>query len=1596
MLFGPLACTSYGDPYSPFTSTFRPPDYPAGPYTYRYRILIPADYPDDVLRVELFDPDSWNSPIYNATITHTSYAASNGFPSSENMDCYNNGQGIGTDSRQNSCLLVTGEETLVSPPTVTIAQVNPVWFMRVDENRTAQDTCDIPTFYTEFYNTTTVYQLFYHAQSPDGTIQEVSLASYTGLKNNSHNTDLHWVSPGAPPSFDYPGPPTGVPADFGSFEIELDTAVPNILVEQDTGNRYIYLDVTTTDGSSKNGFDIWAGPATYTTSVPSHVNTRNIHLLDNPNTHDSAGVVILATNNLPQSAHSGQLIARPLGYFGPEYAGQPLYLRLFDVDVLSQAPITFTFDTIAPADWSLTFGISGTIDPDGVPANSRCFPNCNDQFITPAYTITIPDGINCNAPDCIPFYGGRLLMHYKAGINDNHFVSLTAPPAPPSDTTMGCNALAVTVEEGIRALFPPGTLGGNVYPDPSYFEYPVPPPTYTDFPNNNPDVPLRDAQEGYVYRIQNGLGLGAFSWLRWNTGINDSTTTLANSLLWPGNTSDYLDHGDGGQPATPLFPYVVRGYVNPFDVSDLALHINDWVLVSNSATNNATIQDILNEHIDNGRLLRLVVRGYPPIGQGSNTFLPIKDFGLFRLHGYNIGSSSSWLLVEFIRWDNSCGQLEAEPEPLLGVTITGPVSSTLGTFSPLNFTAAVQPLTATPPITYQWQATAQLPVSHTSGLTDAVDFHWLVPHTYTILVSATNGINTVTDTHQIVIHPALPIPGCASFPIGIQEVNLSVFPPGTGSGHDYPNPGDFHISSPHPLYLQFPNHVPNMPLAEAQEGYIYKVNNGPGDGSMAWLVWNNRINPSSLTLANSLTIPGNSNSYISQGDTTLPATPLYPYTVAGYVNPFDTFDLLLNPGDEITVSTGSVNSASLRDKINEHIAHGYELRLPIWDTVQGQGAGIYVRTVQLAVFRLHGHNLAQSGGPSWLLVEFVRWETGICTEGQYPVGQVHISGPANGTTNLNYDFTAAVAPTMTNQPLTYTWQATEQTPVTQTAGITNTINLSWPTPGPKIITVTAENLYRAVTTVHTITLAAPMPLLSVTITGPITSTLDTFPLPTFTAVAQPLTAAQPITYTWAATAQLPVSHTNGLSDTVSFRWPVPHTYTILITVTNGLSTVTDSHQIVIYPAAPIPGCASFPIAIQSEAVSVNPPDSGSGNDFPLPNEFHPGSPQPLYAQFPNHLPNVPLTNAQAGYIFKLPNGLDTGDKAWLVWNIGINNATSTLVNSLLLPGNSNDYSDHGDGGQPATPIYNHVVRGYVNPFDTSDLRLDSNDWIPVNTGALNSNDLQTVINAHSLNGRELRLIIWDTAQAQGNSSFIHTVQFAIFRLHGHNLTQAGGSSWLLAEFVRWEPGVCTEGQLPPGQVSVTGPHTGTVALDYTFTATVVPTTTIQPLTYTWQTSQQATITHTGDLTDTAVFNWLTPGAKTITVTARNSLGAVTATHLITISQVMSEPVISLDVTGPITGLTEMTYSFTALVTPVTATQPITYTWQATDQSPIIHTGSLTDTINVTWTFTGTKIITATADNGISMPVTAVHTITIAAPPIITNGWHLYLPIVSKP
>ena len=85
-----------------------------------------------------------------------------------------------------------------------------------------------------------------------------------------------------------------------------------------------------------------------------------------------------------------------------------------------------------------------------------------------------------------------------------------------------------------------------------------------------------------------------------------------------------------------------------------------------------------------------------------------------------------------------------------------------------------------------------------------------------------------------------------------------------------------------------------------------------------------------------------------------------------------------------------------------------------------------------------------------------------------------IDGASSGLVDLNYPFVATVVLPEATQPITYVWQATGQstdpTSVTHTGGLSDTISLSWDTPGEQTITVTATCPAGTFTDTHAIIL----------------------------------------------------------------------------------------------------------------------------------------------------------------------------------------------------------------------------------------------------------------------------------------------------------------------------------------------------------------------------------------------------------------------------------------------------------------------------------------------------------------------------------------------
>jgi hypothetical protein len=197
-------------------------------------------------------------------------------------------------------------------------------------------------------------------------------------------------------------------------------------------------------------------------------------------------------------------------------------------------------------------------------------------------------------------------------------------------------------------------------------------------------------------------------------------------------------------------------------------------------------------------------------------------------------------------------------------------------------------------------------------------------------------------------------------------------------------------------------------------------------------------------------------------------------------------------------------------------------------------------------------------------------------------------------------------------------------------------------------------------------------------------------------------------------------------------------------------------------------------------------------------------------------------------------------------------------------------------------------------------------------------------------------------------------------------------------------------QVGPSAVNIGGPTDGTVDTEYNFQISVEPISVTVPISYSiiytdqaspWSGILPRTFTTPGQ-------SWSTPGTKIITVTAKNFHGTAVGTHTIVINEAAGTKVI---LTGPDSGMTSMPYTFTATISPTTASVPITYTFEASDGlGPTSGTFAHTDPIywrNVSWTTPGEKTVTVTAQN-VEGTYIGTHTIEI-------KSGTIFLPLVQK-
>jgi len=537
--------------------------------------------------------------------------------------------------------------------------------------------------------------------------------------------------------------------------------------------------------------------------------------------------------------------------------------------------------------------------------------------------------------------------------------------------------------------------------------------------------------------------------------------------------------------------------------------------------------------------------------------------------------------------------------------------------------------------------------------------------------------------------------------------------------------------------------------------------------------------------------------------------------------------------------------------------------------------------------------------------------------------QITLVGPTSGNININYVFTATVSPTNTTMPLDYSWEATDLSPQLQSRNtVSDTFTFSWATEGIKTVKITVQNSFGQLIASQTITMFIPPS--AVTLDGVTAS--EIYQEEGFLATVLPAETELPLTYTWQATGQTPLTHTNvmQLDDNVKYTWTVSGTKVITAIVINrhGSSMVTQT----VVVAAP------------SIFATISGPKAGEIN---LPYTFttlvSPSTtlkPVTYTWQTAENTGIVQSSSLSHTATFTWPTG---GMKAITVTAVSVSGTDS---DSYLVT-----ISEPMAGVSLMGPQLARVGQPYTF------------------TATINPNSTAQPISY--------------TWQATGQSSVIHT----------NGLTDTLTLNWGAAgeqviTVTAWAAGRTQTAthtvilQVAPVSVLVNSVTQGNINMAYNFTATVSPITTTMPISYLWQATDLAPMTQSAALTSPMSLAWPTAGVKFITVTAANNIGLVTTTFMLT----MNVPITSITLNGPEIGLLNTPYLFTATVSPDLATQSISYTWQATDQIPQIQTGNLSQSLPFTWTSAGIKVITVTAEN-IGGQVTAVHTMTIAKPPM---------------
>lgn len=169
-----------------------------------------------------------------------------------------------------------------------------------------------------------------------------------------------------------------------------------------------------------------------------------------------------------------------------------------------------------------------------------------------------------------------------------------------------------------------------------------------------------------------------------------------------------------------------------------------------------------------------------------------------------------------------------------------------------------------------------------------------------------------------------------------------------------------------------------------------------------------------------------------------------------------------------------------------------------------------------------------------------------------------LTGPVTGLVDAPQTFIAQTSLASATLSTVYTWEGTEQLPLTATNGISHSATFSWSSPGSKVITVTASNSVFTDQSKRTI-LITDVPL-----AGLAAANNSPTQLGSATTLTATVTAGTNVSYAWGFG-----DGETGHGSVVTHTYPAAGVYTAVVTAGNSTSVLTTAMSVRVGMPPPI-------------------------------------------------------------------------------------------------------------------------------------------------------------------------------------------------------------------------------------------------------------------------------------------------------------------------------------------------------------------------------------------------------------------------------------------